>query len=169
MRTILLLFSLSLCTAAQDHKVGVAHYALPGYPPIAKQAMVQGDVRLQLHLDGTGKVVTVEPLSGHKMLQDAAVETAKQWQFVCIDCLSTTVLSEHTLTFRFALDGYCLRCYEFSLPDLVTIRTEKPECWAYVTNIRATPRPWYLRWMGRRSLVYESGDVPCDRFRVTAR
>jgi TonB family protein len=158
----LLIFAV-LCGAAsaQQHSVGVANYVVPKYPPIARQALVQGDVRLQLRLNNNGEVVSVEPVSGHKMLQDVATDAARQWRFVCLDCTTTSPLREHTLTFRFTLDAHCLNCYEFSFPDRVVIRSERPQCWAYVTQVKVTQRPWYLRWIGRRKVESVDGDVPC--------
>jgi TonB family protein len=57
-------------------------YDLPRYPPLAKQARIQGDVNLVITEDTqTGLVKDVETTSGQRLLVDAAVRAALQWQF----------------------------------------------------------------------------------------
>ncbi len=49
----------------------------PVYPPIAKAAHAQGSVRVQLLVDEEGKVIAAEAISGHPLLQAAAVQAAR--------------------------------------------------------------------------------------------
>ena len=51
---------------------------LPEYPAIAKAARVQGEVRVLLVVDEEGKVIAAQALSGHPLLQSAAVKAARQ-------------------------------------------------------------------------------------------
>jgi TonB family protein len=56
--------------------------ALPGYPPLARLARVQGDVELELQVDErTGLVVGVAAMSGHPLLLRTAHQAARDWQF----------------------------------------------------------------------------------------
>src|SRR2546423_332385 len=48
------------------------------YPPIAKAARAQGTVTVQIVVDENGDVVSAHALSGHPLLQAAAVEAARQ-------------------------------------------------------------------------------------------
>jgi len=51
----------------------------PMYPAIAKAARVQGTVILEATIDTTGKVKEAHVTSGPPMLQQAAIDNAKQW------------------------------------------------------------------------------------------
>jgi TonB family protein len=55
--------------------------ARPVYPELAKQAHVQGDVRLHFKIDTKGHVSYIRVISGHPLLVDAAVEAVKQWEY----------------------------------------------------------------------------------------
>jgi len=54
---------------------------LPLYPPIARAARIQGDVTLQLLIDKHGKVAEIGVVSGHPMLQQAALDAVRQWVY----------------------------------------------------------------------------------------
>ena len=55
---------------------------LPAYPPIAKLARVEGDVELEIQVDGrTGAVLRVAVTSGQSLLVGAAIQAAQVWQF----------------------------------------------------------------------------------------
>lgn len=53
----------------------------PIYPPLAKQVRIQGKVKLQAVISKTGRVDSVNVLSGHPLLVQAAVDAVKQWQY----------------------------------------------------------------------------------------
>lgn len=53
----------------------------PVYPQIAIQARVQGSVMLQVTVNEMGIVESVEVVSGHPLLRQAAVEAVKQWRY----------------------------------------------------------------------------------------
>jgi TonB family protein len=53
----------------------------PVYPPLAKQVRIQGKVKLQAVISKTGRVDSVNVLSGHPLLVQAAVDAVKQWQY----------------------------------------------------------------------------------------
>jgi TonB family protein len=74
----------------------------PAYPPVAKAAHASGTVVVQITVDETGKVITANAVSGHPLLQQAAVAAARQARF------TPTLLSGHPvkvtgiLTYNFA-------------------------------------------------------------------
>lgn len=76
----------------------------PVYPAIAKAARAQGTVAVQVVVDENGDVISAQAVSGHPLLQAAAVEAARQAK------LSPTYLSGRparitgTLTYNFALE-----------------------------------------------------------------
>ena len=53
----------------------------PVYPPLARQARIQGDVRLQASAGADGHPTHLEVISGHPLLIGAALEAVKQWVF----------------------------------------------------------------------------------------
>jgi TonB family protein len=53
----------------------------PAYPPLARQARIQGMVMLQAEISKDGTVETLRVISGHPMLAPAAIEAVKQWVY----------------------------------------------------------------------------------------
>lgn len=53
----------------------------PIYPTIAKQARIQGDVRIDAIIDTSGHVVEMKVLSGHPLLVQAALDAVRQWVY----------------------------------------------------------------------------------------
>jgi periplasmic protein TonB len=53
----------------------------PTYPPLAKQARIQGTVVLQAQISKTGDIENLQLISGHPMLAPAAIEAVKQWKY----------------------------------------------------------------------------------------
>jgi TonB family protein len=53
----------------------------PVYPPLARQARIQGVVTLKAYIRKDGNVMNLEVISGHPLLAPAAIEAAKQWKY----------------------------------------------------------------------------------------
>jgi TonB family protein len=53
----------------------------PVYPPLARQARIQGTVVLRIAIDKEGAVRDPQIVSGHPMLSPAAIEAVKQWRY----------------------------------------------------------------------------------------
>jgi periplasmic protein TonB len=53
----------------------------PAYPPLARQARIQGTVVLQAQISKTGDIENLQLISGHPMLAPAAIEAVKQWKY----------------------------------------------------------------------------------------
>jgi protein TonB len=53
----------------------------PTYPPLARQARIQGTVILQAQISKTGDIQNLQLISGHPMLAPAAIEAVKQWKY----------------------------------------------------------------------------------------
>src|SRR4051794_19522306 len=53
----------------------------PGYPALAAARRISGTVLVDVQVDQTGKVTEATPLTGHKLLRDAAKKAAVLWQF----------------------------------------------------------------------------------------
>jgi len=53
----------------------------PNYPPLARQARIQGVVVLQAQISKEGNIENLQLISGHPMLAPAAIEAVKQWKY----------------------------------------------------------------------------------------
>lgn len=53
----------------------------PVYPPLARQAKIAGDVKLDAIIDEAGRVVELKVISGHPLLLDAAIKAVSQWRY----------------------------------------------------------------------------------------
>jgi protein TonB len=73
----------------------------PVYPPIAKQARVQGIVRLQAVIGENGTVEQLSTLEGPAMLRDAAMEAVRQWTYrpMMVNGRATKVVTEVEVNF----------------------------------------------------------------------
>ncbi|HXJ87586.1 MAG TPA: energy transducer TonB [Candidatus Binatia bacterium] len=54
---------------------------VPVYPPLARQARIQGEVVLDAIISRDGTVERLTALSGHPMLVPAAIDAVKQWRY----------------------------------------------------------------------------------------
>ena len=53
----------------------------PIYPPLARQARIQGTVLLQAEISKDGTIENLRLISGHPMLAPAAIDAVKQWRY----------------------------------------------------------------------------------------
>ncbi|HUC29039.1 MAG TPA: TonB family protein [Candidatus Acidoferrum sp.] len=53
----------------------------PAYPPLARQARIQGTVILQALISKDGNIENLQLISGHPMLAPSAIEAVKQWKY----------------------------------------------------------------------------------------
>jgi TonB family protein len=67
-------------------KVVLTKLSPPIYPPLARQARITGDVKIQLRIRKDGGIESAEVVSGHAVLKQAALESAQQSQFECQGC-----------------------------------------------------------------------------------
>jgi protein TonB len=54
---------------------------LPLYPRLARQAGIQGSVSLQATVGTGGRIIALQPISGHPLLIPAAIEAARHWVY----------------------------------------------------------------------------------------
>ena len=59
----------------------VIHRVDPLYPSIARSAHIQGDVVLQALISKQGTIENLRAISGHAILQQAAIDAVKQWKY----------------------------------------------------------------------------------------
>jgi protein TonB len=76
---------------------------VPVYPPIARAAQASGVVVVQVKIDECGNVVAARAISGHPLLQYAAVQAAYNWRFSPTLLSGQPVKVTGTITFNFLL------------------------------------------------------------------
>ena len=77
----------------------------PEYPPLAKQARVEGTVVLRAVIDREGKIENLQVLSGHPMLAAAAVKAVEQWRYRPYLLNEQPIEVETLITVHFTLSG----------------------------------------------------------------
>lgn len=76
----------------------------PAYPAIAKSAKASGTVIVQITIDETGKVISARAVSGHPLLQAAAVQAAYKATFSPTKLSGVPVKVTGTISYKFETD-----------------------------------------------------------------
>ncbi|HEX8491648.1 MAG TPA: TonB family protein [Pyrinomonadaceae bacterium] len=76
----------------------------PAYPAIARAARASGTVTVQVTVDESGKVTEARAVSGHPLLQQAAVQAARQARFSPTQLAGKPVKVTGTLSYKFELE-----------------------------------------------------------------
>jgi protein TonB len=77
----------------------------PTYPPLARQARIQGNVVLHAIIDKDGTVTQLEVISGHPLLVQSALAAVKQWKYQPTLLNGEPVEVDTTITVNFVLGG----------------------------------------------------------------
>jgi TonB family protein len=88
--------------AAQSGVV-LANLSRPVYPLLPRRTLISGDVNLLLQIRRDGSVESAVIVSGHPLLQQAALESAQQSQFDCRGC--TEAVNPYSMVYTFQLFG----------------------------------------------------------------
>jgi protein TonB len=81
------------------------HRVQPMYPPLARQARIQGTVILQAEISKDGSIENLRLISGHPMLAPSAIEAVKQWRYKPYFLNGEPVAVETQITVNFTLAG----------------------------------------------------------------
>ncbi|MCA1629187.1 MAG: energy transducer TonB [Acidobacteria bacterium] len=77
----------------------------PVYPAVARAAGATGAVEVEVTVDEGGNVASARAVSGHPLLQQAAVDAARQWTFKPTTLKGEPVKVAGIITFSFMLSG----------------------------------------------------------------
>lgn len=77
----------------------------PFYPPLARQARIQGSVLLRAIISRSGTIEDLSVISGHPMLVGAAIEAVRQWRYRPYILNDEPVEVETRVTVNFSLSG----------------------------------------------------------------
>lgn len=81
------------------------HRVQPAYPPLARQARVQGTVELRAIISKSGTIENLVVVRGHPMLAGAAVEAVRQWRYRPYLLNNEPVEVETEVVVNFVLSG----------------------------------------------------------------
>jgi protein TonB len=77
----------------------------PVYPPLARQARIQGKVQLHAIIDKEGRVSQLEVISGHPLLVKAALDAVQNWRYRPTILNGEPVEVDTTIDVNFVLGG----------------------------------------------------------------
>jgi periplasmic protein TonB len=81
------------------------HRVQPEYPPLAKQARIQGTVVLHAVIDRDGKIENLQVLGGHPLLVESALKAVQQWRYRPYYLNGQPVEVETEIMVHFTLSG----------------------------------------------------------------
>jgi hypothetical protein len=87
--------------ANQENAAVLITLSPPVYPPIASTARIKGDIELLLNIRRDGSVESAVVISGPPLLQQSALNSARQSKFECLNC--TEGLTPYHLLYTFQL------------------------------------------------------------------
>lgn len=76
----------------------------PAYPPLAREARIQGVVVLTAIIDKDGNIHNLQLVSGHPMLAPAAIDAVKHWRYKPFLLNGQPVEVETTVTVNFRME-----------------------------------------------------------------
>ena len=59
----------------------IVHQVTPVYPPLARQARISGIVRLEAVISRSGTIESLQVMTGHPLLTQAALDAVRQWVY----------------------------------------------------------------------------------------
>ncbi|MGO9403073.1 MAG: energy transducer TonB [Terriglobales bacterium] len=100
-------------TPAPTRPLRISHWAegnliyrvQPIYPPLARQARIQGTVELRAIVSKAGTIENLAVVSGHPMLVKSALEAVRQWRYRPYLLNSEPIEVETEITVNFLLSG----------------------------------------------------------------
>ncbi len=94
-----------VAVTAEDLRGLLVYRVAPMYPPLARQARIQGMVILRIVINKLGEVRETQLVSGHPMLVPAAVDAVKKWRYIPYESDGKTLEIETDVQIVFRLAG----------------------------------------------------------------
>lgn len=79
MYAAVMILALALPARAADR--AILSRVPPAYPEIARRMRITGEVKLAVTVDADGKVTDIKPVSGNRVLSQAAEDAIRKWKF----------------------------------------------------------------------------------------
>jgi protein TonB len=83
----------------------LVHKVTPTYPPLARQARIQGSVVLAALIGKDGSIQNLKVVSGHPMLTSSALDAVRQWKYKPYFLNGEPVEVDTQITVNFTLAG----------------------------------------------------------------
>ena len=82
----------------------LVHQVTPAYPPLARQARISGIVRLEAVISRSGLIESLQVMSGHPLLTQAALDAVRQWVYqpTLLNTVPVEVLTQIEVNFKLA-------------------------------------------------------------------
>ncbi|MBO0859001.1 MAG: TonB family protein [Chloracidobacterium sp.] len=80
---------------------GATKKVQPAYPAIARAASAKGAVQVEVTISENGDVISARVINGHPLINDAALQAAKQWRFKPAEISGAPVKTQGVITFNF--------------------------------------------------------------------
>ena len=81
------------------------HRVQPVYPALARQARVQGTVRLEAIIHENGEIANLRVISGHPLLIQASLDAVEQWRYQPTSLNGQSMAVITTIDVNFRLEG----------------------------------------------------------------
>lgn len=142
----------------------------PIYPAIARTARISGEVEIRLGIRKDGSVDSAVPLSGHELLRQAAMDSARQSQFECRRCTDEVTSYSLVYSFQFTGEAACNRQTNVQFNPVekrIVVTADVPEIIVDYENIRVrSAKCLYLwacgfRWGGEDTYFYRVRSAKC--------
>jgi len=91
----------------RSSNVVLVNLSTPAYPPLARQTHIAGDVRLLLKINADGGINDIEAVSGHPLLRQSALDSARLSKFDCSHCSADVNPSYMVYTFEVRSGDCC--------------------------------------------------------------
>jgi TonB family protein len=88
----------------EDLKARAISVPFPAYPPIARAAHASGTVKVAVVVDEQGVVISARSISGHPLLQSAAVDAARNARYTPVIVDNKTVKVAGIINYDFVLE-----------------------------------------------------------------
>jgi TonB family protein len=138
LRTLLLLLFFAVAHGSADAQT-LVHAEFPKYPPLARSARIEGQVRVKLTIGTDGKVVSANAISGPKMLHKSVEESASKWIYAASSAEGATEIK-----FNFQLGGEpvasACATISFDPPARVQVRSNPPQVNTVTDKARVPPK-----------------------------
>ncbi len=115
-----------MCSAQVAQQRGIWKATPLTYPPIARLAQVQGDVRLDLEVDRAGSIISVSKIDGPDPLAVTAANEIKEWKYTSSAESSHCNLVIHYSLIKPALPNAPVARVEISTPFDVSVTSNYP-------------------------------------------
>jgi protein TonB len=91
-----------LRVGGQVQAAKLVHQVTPVYPPLARQARISGIVRLEAVISRSGLIESLQVMSGHPLLTQAALDAVRQWVYqpTLLNTVPVEVLTQIDVNFK---------------------------------------------------------------------